>query len=307
MKKNTYYNFFADFHPLVNFLFYVSVITFSFLTNNYILQTILFLSSSLYLILLNPKDGLKKLLAYLLFAMVIIIINPLVNHQGQTILTYLWDGNPLTLESIIYGISQGLMLIILLLWFSTYNYVMTSDKFIYIFGKIIPKSSLIFSMVLRFVPLYKKQIVSIEKAQRGIGNGIKNKNIFQKLKNGLKIFSIFVTWALENSIETADSMKSRGYGLKNRTAYSIYIFSTRDKVLLIIMFLCSFIFGIFMFKGMYRIVYYPTIKISVFNIYSVVGVLLFTLLCNIPVLINIFEDLNWRKEELNYGKSSFEY
>lgn len=38
-----------------------------------------------------------------------------------------------------------------------------------------------------------------------------------------------VTWALENAIETADSMKSRGYGLRGRTAFSIYRMEDRDK------------------------------------------------------------------------------
>ena len=30
--------------------------------------------------------------------------------------------------------------------------------------------------------------------------------------------SIVVTWSMENAIETADSMKARGYGTKKRTA-----------------------------------------------------------------------------------------
>ncbi len=37
-------------------------------------------------------------------------------------------------------------------WFSCYNKVMTSDKFIYLFGRLIPALSLILSMALRFVP-----------------------------------------------------------------------------------------------------------------------------------------------------------
>ena len=43
-------------------------------------------------------------------------------------------------------------------------------------------------------------------------------SLLQRLKNAITILSIMVTWALENAIETADSMKSRGYGLPGRTA-----------------------------------------------------------------------------------------
>ncbi len=38
-----------------------------------------------------------------------------------------------------------------------------------------------------------------------------------------------VTWSLENAIETADSMRARGYGLPGRTSFSIYRFDSRDS------------------------------------------------------------------------------
>lgn len=34
-------------------------------------------------------------------------VNPAFSHEGRTILRYLPSGNPLTLESILYGIAQG--------------------------------------------------------------------------------------------------------------------------------------------------------------------------------------------------------
>ena len=35
------------------------------------------------------------------------LINPAFNHEGATLLTYLPSGNPLTLESILYGLAAG--------------------------------------------------------------------------------------------------------------------------------------------------------------------------------------------------------
>ena len=58
-------------------------------------------------------------------------VNPLFNHQGITLILYLKNGNPLTLESILYGLAAGVMLVSVLNWFSCYQVVMTSDKFIY--------------------------------------------------------------------------------------------------------------------------------------------------------------------------------
>ena len=161
------------------------------------------------------------------------VINPAFNHEGATILTYLHTGNPLTLESIAYGIAAATMLAAMICWFSCYNEVMTSDKFVYLFGRIIPSLSLILSMSLRFVPRFKARIKEVSEAQRCIGRNVSNGGVIERARHGITILSIMVTWALENAIETADSMKSRGYGLQGRTAFSIYRLDKRDKKALV--------------------------------------------------------------------------
>ena len=109
---------------------------------------------------------------------------------------------------------------------------MTSDKFIYLFGRIIPAISLLLSMALRFVPHFAAQLKVIRNGQKCVGMDVKDGNLREKARHGLNILSILVTWSLENAIETADSMRSRGYGSKGRTAFSIYRFTGRDKFLL---------------------------------------------------------------------------
>lgn len=158
------------------------------------------------------------------------VLNPMFNHEGATILLYLPSQNPLTLESIVYGFASGVMLVSALHWFSCYQVVMTSDKFIYLFGKAIPAMSLVLSMVFRFVPKFKNQITKVSDAQKCIGRDVTNGNILSRAGHGMKILSIMTTWALENSVETADSMKSRGYGLRGRNHFSIYRFDTRDCI-----------------------------------------------------------------------------
>ena len=125
------------------------------------------------------------------------------------------------MESLIYGALSGLMLASILLWFSCYNKIMTSDKFIYLFGRIMPAISLLFSMVMRFVPNYKMQIQKISNAQKCIGRDVSNGTVKEKIRHGIKIISIMFTWALESAIDSADSMRSRGYGLKNRSSFFI--------------------------------------------------------------------------------------
>lgn len=90
---------------------------------------------------------------------------------------------------------------------------MTSDKFVYLFGRIIPALSLVLSMSLRFVPRFTAQIKVISNAQKCVGRDVGSGGLIKRAKQGIKILSILVTWALENAIDTADSMKDRGYGL----------------------------------------------------------------------------------------------
>ncbi|MEG2680034.1 MAG: energy-coupling factor transporter transmembrane component T, partial [Oscillospiraceae bacterium] len=76
------------------------------------------------------------------------------------------------------------------------------------------------SMALRFVPKFREQAKVVSNAQRCVGRDVSNGALIQRARHGVRMLSILVTWALENAIETADSMKSRGYGLPGRTAYS---------------------------------------------------------------------------------------
>ena len=105
---------------------------------------------------------------------------------------------------------------------------MTSDKFVYLFGRLIPALSLVLSMALRFVPKFQAQFHVVSEAQRCIGRDVSDGGVIRRIRNAVTIFSIMLTWSLENAIETADSMKSRGYGLPGRTAFSIYRFDDRD-------------------------------------------------------------------------------
>jgi energy-coupling factor transport system permease protein len=221
-------------------------------------------------------------------------INPLFVHEGATILMYFHNGNPLTLESIAYGATSALMLVSVIMWFSCYNAVMTSDKFIYLFGRIIPGLSLVLSMVLRFVPKFKAQIKVISNAQKCIGRDASNGNLVQKSKNGLKILSIMLTWALENGVDTADSMNARGYGLKGRTSFSNFRFDSRDKIITLIIILLNLVLVLGIIAGRVYIRFYPTIKIADLSFKNIIIFACYFIICFIPIIIDIREDLKWK-------------
>ena len=249
-----------------------------------------------YSLYLGGRRAARTALRCLLpMALLAALVNPAFSHEGETILTYLPSGNPLTLESVAYGLAAAAMLAAVVTWFSCYNEVMTSDKFVYLFGRVIPALSLVLSMTLRFVPKFRAQIRVVSEAQRCVGRDAAEGSVLQRAKNGVTILSIMVTWSLENAIETADSMRSRGYGLPGRTAFSIYRFDDRDKAALLWLLFC----GMYMISGwaaggMY-FRYYPTMKGAEPTPFTVSFLLCYLALCLTPVLLDAREDRQWSR------------
>ena len=295
MSKDT----FSGFHPAVNMLYFAAVIGFAMFFTHPVCLGISFACAFTYSVYLNGRRAVRFSLLFMLPMLILTaLLNPLFNHQGGTILAYYPGGNPLTLESILYGIAAGVMLITVISWFSCFNSVMTSDKFVYLFGRVIPAMSLILSMTLRFVPRFREQLKVISNAQRCVRRDISSGNLLQKAKHGIKILSIMITWALENAIETADSMKGRGYGLPGRTAFSIFRFDRRDGYALIFIFACAAAVIVGAATGAYHFRYFPTVKgewagAATFFVFAA-----YFTLCAFPLIINIKEERYWKSIEL---------
>ena len=183
----------------------------------------------------------------------------------------------------------------MVLWFSVFNSVITSDKLIYLFGRIIPSLSLVISMALRFVPKFTTQFKNVRNAQRCIGRDISDGSVIKRIKNGIRIISIMLSWSMENAIETADSMKSRGFGLKGRTAYSIYKFDRRDLIVLVIVAVLGISVSISAITGVIDFNYYPSIKGNITDVLSLVTFFLYGILMLIPTILNAGEGIKWKR------------
>ena len=284
---------FSSYHPLVNFLFFTEVLGFSMFLLHPLCLVISLLCALAYDLYLNGKKALGLCLKGILPMMVITaLLNPLFNHEGATILTYLPSGNPLTLESILYGLAAAAMLATVVLWFACFNAVITSDKFVYLFGRIIPALSLVLSMALRFVPRFMHQMKVVTRAQKCIGKDPSRGSLLHRIRCAGGILSTMISWALENGIDTADSMKSRGYGLPGRSAFSIYRFDKRDKrTLLLLLALGLMVLAGAALDGLtWR--YFPTVKWSTTSV-SLLTLTAYLALCAVPIILNRKEDRKW--------------
>lgn len=285
---------FSTYHPIVNIIYFISVIAFTMVFIHPVFLAISLLGSFMYSTILNGKKAVRFNLVYMLPMMITAaILNPVFNHEGVTILTYLPGGNPLTAESIFFGIAAAIMIGNVICWFSCYNAVMTSDKFIYLFGKIIPSLSLIFSMALRFIPKFKQQFKVVSNSQKCIGRDISTGSIKQRTKHTIRIISIMITWSLENAVETADSMKSRGYGLNGRTSFSIYKFTKRDTKALCAILIFSTYIVVGSVLGGTHFSYFPSIKYAAVTPFTISLYVVWLILCIMPAIIEFMEEIKW--------------
>ncbi|HPR39603.1 MAG TPA: energy-coupling factor transporter transmembrane component T [Oscillospiraceae bacterium] len=283
----------ARYHPLVSFCYFTAVLGGTLLFIHPLFAGISLLCAVTYACLLNGKNGAKlSLLMGLPMALLIAAGNPLFNHRGATFLFYLRD-NPVTLEALAYGAVMGAMLFASVMWFSCYNVVVTSDKFLYIFGRIFPTGALIASMTLKLIPQLLQRVKLIADTQRTLGLDWKSGSLIRRIRSGARILSILVGWALEEAVVTADSMNARGYGSHRRSNFSVFIFSKRDRGLLLCilgMMLCE---AAAYLRGTGTLIFYPTILPMASGIPDLLFYAAFLALGLVPIILQIRENRRW--------------
>ena len=224
-----------------------------------------------------------------------VIVNPAFSHNGNTILCRLPSGSPLTLESIYYGLAAGLMLLSLLLWFACFSEVMDTEKLLWLFGRLIPSVSLVLSMTLRFVPLFRQRFEKVRETQASLGRDVTNGPLLKRMRNAVTCFSVVVTWSLENAVRTADSMKSRGYGTGKRSFYSVYKLTERDVTAILLLSVCGFYLICGTAAGGLRWEYFPDFTGSLSGPFTLSLFAAYFILCIFPVYTGLKEANAWKR------------
>lgn len=284
---------FGNYHPLVLMVYFISVVTVAMFVWNPVLQLIALTAGIAFCIVLQRKrEILGNIAFYIPLFIMVAITNPLFSHNGVTPLFFL-NGNPVTLEALIYGIFIGVMIIGVMFWCKSYSLIMTSDKFLYLFGKAIPKLSLVLSMALRFIPMLKKQMHKVSKAQKTMGL-YSSKSYVDKIKSGMRVFSALITWSLENAMETSLSMKARGYGLKGRSNFSLFHFTLKDGIFFGI---STTLMGITLLGigfGKMDFFFYPRISTVDGTFLAIIIYIAYGVLAFLPFIIEIKENIKWK-------------
>lgn len=289
------YSGFASMHPWTNFIFLAAVIVITMFTMNPVILGISFAASLVYGIRLNGISFLKRNIIIAVWVIVFsVLIQPLFTHSGSTPLFYIND-NPVSLENMIYGAVISLMLLSVIQWCGCVACILSSEKMMFLFGSFIPSVGMIFSMILRLIPLMRRRFRQIHEAQEGLRGSGNHNGFIEKNRHFIKEFSVLITWSLESSMETSMSMESRGYGLKGRTSFSRFRFTRRDTTAIIVIILLSACTASAVAMGTLTVYYLPMVYFTQINTRGVVGIITFAVLVMIPVVTDIYGSLVYNR------------
>lgn len=279
---------YCELHPLTNFIYYICVIGYLCFQSNPIITVLGFMGVCVTNGIYKKQMTGKERGGMLVFFLVLCMINPLFQHSGATVLFYI-RREPVTLEALFYGINMSGVIVVSLLWFRQLSKIFHEDQVLYLIGRISNKSALILSMSLKWIPVYQKQAQKIRMMQKQLGM-YGEETVWEKCKGEMQVFSAMVTWSLEHSIETADSMKARGYGTRKRTFYTDYCFRLEDLVIILIELagMCGLIYGLI--TGVTDMYIYPTIVWKPVSFMLILHVMIFLIMMLLPSGIYKFKE-----------------
>lgn len=297
MKGGAVLKTFDNYNPIAVFIYFAAVIAVGMFCLNPVTMDplILFLSIIGALTTYFIRNGLYGSRSHMFFIgmfLLMIIVNPLFNHNGVTVLLII-NNNPITLESFLYGIASATAIMSVIYWFRTFSQIMTSDKLLYLLGSISPKFALILSMTLRYVPLFERQTQKVIQAQQALGL-YSDTDFASRVRGGVRVFSVMVTWVLENGVITSDSMSARGYGIAKRTYFSIFKFRRQDIILTVtsVILFAVILFGVL--SGSVDFKFYPMVSHSDRTILSAITYVSYGILTFLPAITETEERIRWK-------------
>lgn len=210
-------------HPVVALLYYCEMFAVLFLFDSLFYTAVI-------LIWMMPlacrTAGIQKTLRLLggavLLGGLLLVLNPLLNSDGIHILFYLGE-RPVTMESLLYGAHNLLLIAALLMVFPSLNVLLDSERILFLFSRLMQTSALILSMSMRFVPLLTRRARELRQLHRQDGEGLP-----ARLSHAGKLLGALLDWTMEEGMQSSRTLRARGYGAQSRSFYGVFRFTARD-------------------------------------------------------------------------------
>lgn len=288
------------YHPVVAFGYFAVLFVLSMATMQPVYIVISFVAALAYSVVLRGARATGRSLVWQLpLVLIIALANPLFSASGSTELFRI-GLRAIYLESLVFGACMGLMLASILLIFSNASRALTSDKVMALFGNVAPVIGLMLSMAARLVPQFVRRGKDIGGVQRACtaacqetGDGTKRGGRGDRgaIRSNLRLTSVLMGWSMEDSLETADAMKARGWGTsERRTTYQRYRFRSSDALVLVLVGTLALVSAVAAWAAYSQFEFYPTL-VGFAPWWSYVPYALFALF---PLMLEIKERLRWK-------------
>lgn len=287
-------NGFRGIHPYVLFFYYICVGSLAmYFTHPLFLITALILMFGVNFSHDRGQELKKWAPILVIMSTFFILLNPFLVSRGSNVLFY-FRGKQVTLEALTYGIVMTLAIVIILILFVSFNLILNGNKFLYIFSKILPRTAFLLMLSIRFVPLLKSRLNEINDVQRIRGMSVTNGRLVNRMKSGMVMMQTLLTWSLEEAVQTADSMKSRGYGTGKTTSYITYRMKKRDWLWL---FSLTMLFAVCIAGGLLgygKIYIYPELGTLHLYLFDWLLLISMVILIAFPLFVEGREQLRWK-------------
>ncbi|MCR5637106.1 MAG: energy-coupling factor transporter transmembrane protein EcfT [Clostridiales bacterium] len=216
-------------------------------------------AASVMLLYEGFKKSIKKLGACFVFIVSFAAVNPLISHNGKTVLTKIF-GMKYTLEAVIYGVFFAVMMSAVMLWMNNISIILTPDSMIQVFGRFFSKTALVLSISLGALPMYVHNAKQISDSTRSLGLYNERFGGFLKVKriSGALIYSM-----PEAIIDKSINMNCRGFGNGKYRCFVRRRVKAKDVAVMLIY--CAFFVFAFVYKPA-PTHYYPLFGIEYINI-----------------------------------------
>lgn len=223
------------FHPAVPLLYCGVILVFSMAVMHPVYLVLTFVVQLALSFATAGRRAMRGLLWQAPLVLVLGIANPLFVSVGSTELFRI-GLHAFYLEALVFGLCQGLMLVNVLLAFGNAARLISSDKVLAVLGNFAPYLSLMTSMTMRLVPKFAARFRYIQTivdrcTAASPAGGVRAKAAVQEVKGRLRMTTVLLGWGLEDSLESADAMRARGWGAASRrTSYQRYRFRRSDAL-----------------------------------------------------------------------------
>ena len=162
--------------------------------------------------------------------LIIALVNPLFSASGSTELFRI--GMRAVYLSMVYGLCMGGLFVASVLWFEAAASMLSYDKVLALFGNAAPVVALMISMCMRLIPQFLRRGRTVLAVQDAID--VPGRAPADPVRSRLRASSVLMGWGMEDSLERADAMRSRGWGAATRrTTYARYRLGRGDVAALV--------------------------------------------------------------------------